>query len=81
MTALSGAIKQLPPQGISPAPARAAVCEGCHWLGLELDDTRNQNGAHRISTDTSRMSGWVIPTDEELMVARHTVSVLGLQNL
>lgn len=67
--------------GENDAAIRASVCEACHWLGLELDDTRNQEGASRISTDISRMSAWVIPTNEELMVARHTVSVLGLQNM
>jgi len=35
----------------------------------------------RISADTSHMSAWMIPTDEELMVARHTGSVLGLQSM
>jgi acetate kinase len=67
--------------GENDAAIRASVCEACHWLGLELDDTRNREGASRISTDISRMSAWVIPTNEELTVAGHTVSVLGLQNM
>jgi acetate kinase len=64
--------------GENDAAMRADICDGCHWLGLTLDNTYNKNGANRISTDASRISAWVIPTDEELMVARHTVSVLGL---
>jgi acetate kinase len=66
--------------GENDAATRAEVSEGCRWLGLEVDDSRNHKGASRISTDTSRMSAWVIPTDEEQMVARHTVAVLGLQS-
>jgi acetate kinase len=64
--------------GENDAAMRADVCDGCHWLGLAMDNTYNKCGAIRISTDASRVSAWVIPTDEELMVARHTVSVLGL---
>jgi acetate kinase len=64
--------------GENDAETRAAVSEGCRWLGLQLDDTRNKGDESRISTDTSRMSAWVVPTDEELMVARHTAGVLGL---
>lgn len=67
--------------GENDAATRAGVCEGCRWLGLELDSARNQSGATCISPDVSRMSAWVIPTDEELMVARHTVSILGLQDM
>jgi len=66
--------------GENDAATRAEVSEGCRWLGLEIDGKRNHDGATRISTDTSRMSVWVIPTDEEQMVAQHTVAVLGLQS-
>jgi acetate kinase len=65
--------------GENDAAPRADVSEGCRWLGLELNHERNNDGATRISTDASRMSAWVVPTDEEQMVARHTVSELGLQ--
>ena len=64
--------------GQNDAATRAEVSERCHWLGLELDDGRNKQGMTRINTDTSRMSAWVVPTDEELMVANHTAAVLGL---
>jgi len=59
---------------------RAEVCEGCRWLGLELDDARNKGGTDRISADTSRVKAWVEPTDEELMVCRHTAKVLQLED-
>ncbi|HXX32307.1 MAG TPA: acetate/propionate family kinase [Myxococcaceae bacterium] len=57
---------------------RAEVAAGCGWLGLRLDDARNAQGSGRISADASTVSAWVIPTDEERMIARHTSSVLGL---
>jgi acetate kinase len=55
---------------------RSAVAEGCRWLGLQLDPARNAKGRGRISTDISRISAWVVPTDEERMVARHTRALL-----
>jgi acetate kinase len=64
--------------GENDAATRAAVCGGCRWLGLELNDARNKDAASRISADTSRIPAWIIPTDEERMVARHTIKVLGL---
>ena len=59
---------------------RERVCRDAHWLGVELDVAANARGAGRISTATSRVSAWVIPTNEELMIARHTRSVLGTQS-
>ena len=64
--------------GEHDASIRAEVVEGCRWLGLCLDDARNEQGAGRISADTSRVCAWVVPTDEESMIARHTAAVLGL---
>jgi acetate kinase len=57
---------------------RALVCERCAWLGVELDEASNAQNATQISTPASRVSVWVVPTDEELMIARHTAEVLGL---
>jgi acetate kinase len=57
---------------------RSEVVAGCRWLGVELDAARNATGAGRISADASAVSAWVIPTDEEQMIARHTSAVLGL---
>lgn len=51
---------------------RQRVCEEAGWLGIELDAAANDADQSRISTDSSRASAWVIPTNEELMIARHT---------
>jgi acetate kinase len=55
---------------------RASVAEGSQWLGLQLDPARNTKDLGRISTDLSRVAAWVIPTDEERMMARHTRALL-----
>ena len=62
--------------GENDAKTRAEIAAGCAWLGLELDDSRNARGAGRISRDDSRVEAWVVPTDEEAMIARHTAAVL-----
>jgi len=62
--------------GENDAATRAEITDGCRWLGLELDEIRNKNRASRISTEMSRISAWIVPTDEELMIARHTAKVL-----
>ena len=62
------------------APAiREAVARRLSWLGLELDPEANAKGAGRISAPGSRIACYVIPTDEELMIARHTLRVLRSQ--
>ena len=58
--------------GENAAPVRAAVCAGCCWLGLELDDAANSRHGPRISAPDSRVAAYVIATDENLMIARHT---------
>jgi acetate kinase len=50
---------------------RARVCQEAQWLGVQLNDQANRAGGPKISTDTSAVSVWVIPTDEDLMIARH----------
>lgn len=55
---------------------RESVCRGFEWLGVELDQTRNQAGDTVISSDRSRARVFVIRTDEEMMIARHTVRLL-----
>ena len=62
--------------GEHAAPIRAAICHAAAWLGIELDEAKNSAGDPRISRPTSRVSVWVIPTDEELMIARHTQRTL-----
>ena len=51
---------------------RERVCRDASWLGVELDPAANEAGGPRISTRSSRTGAWVIPTNEELMIARHT---------
>jgi acetate kinase len=63
--------------GENDAASRAKVVEGCHWLGLRLDNALNARGTGRISADGSRVSAWVVPTDEERMMAQHTLTLLG----
>jgi acetate kinase len=62
--------------GENDAATRADVAAGCRWLGLELDDARNRQGDGRISSAGSRVSVWVVPTDEERMIARYTSKVV-----
>jgi acetate kinase len=57
---------------------RRRICQASSWLGVELDAKANANRGPRISTPQSKVSVWVIPTNEELMIARHTGSLLGL---
>lgn len=58
--------------GENSAPIRDWICRAAHWLGLEFDEEANAAGGTRISGAGSRVSAWVIPTNEELMIARHT---------
>jgi len=58
--------------GENAATVRSRVCQGLAWLGLELDEVANGRHGPRISTAESRISAWVIPADEERMIARHT---------
>jgi acetate kinase len=55
---------------------RERVCRDAAWLGVELDPAANAAGGPRISAPGSPVSAWVIPTDEELMVGRHTWSLV-----
>jgi acetate kinase len=64
--------------GENSAPVRERVCRDAEWLGVELDRVANVDAAARISTAGSAVSAWVIPTNEELMIARHTRALLGL---
>jgi acetate kinase len=57
---------------------RQRICEASAWLGVEIDAVANQKKETRISTPGSKPSVWVIPTNEELMIARHTGRLLGL---
>lgn len=59
------------------APAiRAAACRDMGWLGIDLDDIRNGASDRLISSDAARVRVFVIPTDEEVMIARHAGRLL-----
>jgi acetate kinase len=64
--------------GENDAATRLAVMRGCGWLGVMPDEPLNAKAEGRISGEGSRVSAWVIPTDEERMIARHTRAVIGL---
>ncbi|ANB03098.1 acetate/propionate family kinase [Ectothiorhodospira sp. BSL-9] len=58
--------------GERASPVRSEVIRGCQWLGLEVDEASNLEHGPCISTASSRAAAWVIPTDEERMIAWHT---------
>ena len=64
--------------GENSAEVRRRICEASAWLGIDFDAEANDRKGPRISRPRSRVSAWVIPTNEELMIARHTATVLGL---
>jgi acetate kinase len=64
--------------GENSAEIRSRICKASAWLGIELDEEANNLTGPRISTHASKVSVWVIPTNEELMIARHTGLLLGL---
>jgi acetate kinase len=63
--------------GENDPDTRAEIAADCAWLGLALDPTRNAAGAGRISRDDAYIQAWVVPTDEEAMIAHHTAAVVG----
>jgi acetate kinase len=63
--------------GEHAAAVRKKICMQCAWLGIELDPAANARHATRISATGARASAWVIPTDEEIVIARHTCRLLG----
>ena len=62
--------------GEHAAVIRERVCRAATWLGVELDPAANAAGGPRLSMADSRVAAWVIPTNEELMIARHTRRLL-----
>jgi acetate kinase len=66
--------------GENASAVRARICDGLQWLGVELDSERNarmvDRAEGRIDREGSRVEVWVIPTDEELLIARDTVRVV-----
>jgi acetate kinase len=66
--------------GENSAEIRQRISESSAWLGIEIDGPANDGRGPRISTPESKVSVWVIPTNEELMIARHTGDLLGLRS-
>jgi acetate kinase len=64
--------------GENSAEIRRRICEASAWLGVQLDPAENARHGTRISRTGSAVSAWVVPTNEELMIARHTGVLLGL---
>jgi acetate kinase len=62
--------------GEHAAEIRRRVCEDAAWLGVDLDQSANGAGGAMITRPGSRTSAWVIPTDEDLMIALHTWTLL-----
>ncbi len=62
--------------GENAAPVRAAICDSAAWLGLDFDAAANAAGGPLISRPGSRLAAWIVFTDEELTIARHTRRVL-----
>ena len=62
--------------GENSAEIRARVVAACAWLGVALDAEANRRGGPRISAEGSAVSAWVVPTNEELMIARHTLALV-----
>jgi acetate kinase len=62
--------------GENAAPVRAEICRGLEFLGIALDDRRNRDSAGVISMSNSKCEVRVIPTNEDLMIARHTARVI-----
>jgi len=62
--------------GENSVEVRRRICEACSWLGVRLDTEANEASGPRITARDSEVSAWVIRTDEELMIARHTAAQL-----
>jgi acetate kinase len=67
--------------GENSAAIRERVCRDAAWLGVELDAAANGASGPCISMPGARASAWTIPTNEELMIARHTRRLLYSPNL
>jgi acetate kinase len=64
--------------GENSAEIRKRICHASAWLGIDFDEDANTARGPRISRAGSRVSAWVVPTNEELIIARHTGKLLGL---
>ena len=64
--------------GEQSAPIRERICQASAWLGIDLDKAANAKHGPRITRTGGKVSAWTISTNEELMIARHTGTLLGL---
>ncbi|AFL73012.1 acetate/propionate family kinase [Thiocystis violascens] len=62
--------------GENDTEIRARICRDAAWLGIEIDEAANLARQPRISPEHQSPSVWVIPTDEEAMIARHTLRIV-----
>ena len=62
--------------GQRDAKTRREVAEGCAWLGVAVDEDANRLGEGRIDAPSSRIGVWVLPTDEERVIARQTAALV-----
>ena len=62
--------------GENSAAMRRRIAQRLTWLGAELDEAANEAGRLVISTPGSKVRLYVVPTDEELMIARHTAALM-----
>lgn len=62
--------------GEHAVPIRARICQDAQWLGVRLNEEANRTGGPKISAEDSAVAVWVIPTDEDMMIARHTYDVI-----
>jgi acetate kinase len=63
--------------GEHAAPVRARVCELAAWLGVRIDLPANLGNGEYISTPDSKVAVWILPANEELVIADHTQRLTG----
>jgi acetate kinase len=66
--------------GEHSAAMRARIAARCGWMGVALDEAANAGGATAIHTPAARVGVYVVPTDEEIVIARATRAVVGLDS-
>ena len=66
--------------GEKSAEIRARACDGVRWLGVDLDSKANDQGQNRISKKNAKIAVFAIPTDENLMIARHAQTLLNTKS-
>jgi acetate kinase len=64
--------------GENSALIRQKICNASQWLGIQLDNTANEKKELCITSNQSKVSAWVVPTNEELMIAKHMSSLISL---